>query len=132
MRRVKKRWRFKRLPIIVQNNSDMQQEIRCRRVKALLVGLETTETHKCASLNFFLIDWMKRCLNEMRSSSLATGSSRSTCPSPLSTANQLLHMKFDLDSIQSSNMSFYSSNLTSLKWQILLISSFSAILSLLN
>jgi hypothetical protein len=32
--------------IMVQNNNDMQHDMRWSRVKLLLVGLDTTENHK--------------------------------------------------------------------------------------
>ena len=76
------------LVIIVMNRRDIQQEIRCTRVKLLLVGRENTENHKWSLVSFFLIDDVNRCLNAAKSSRPATGIIRSIIPSPSSTASQ--------------------------------------------
>jgi hypothetical protein len=65
-------------------------------VNELFVGRENTENHKWLSVNFFLTDWVNKCLNVVKSFLHATGKTRSINPSSFSTANQLLHTKLDL------------------------------------
>lgn len=82
--------------IIVINRSDMQQEIRCARVKLLLVGLEKTENQRCSLESFFRTFAEKSCLNATRSSRPATGRIRSTIPSSSSKASHRSHKKIYL------------------------------------
>lgn len=88
------------LVIIVMNSKDIQHEMRCTRVKLLLVGRENTENHKWSLVSFFLIDEENRCLKAARSSRPATGIILSIMPSSSSTAIHRSHRKKYLKKIK--------------------------------
>ena len=87
------------LAIMDVKSRDRMHDTLWTRVNRLLFGRDSTDIQRCESVSLRRVAVVNSARNIVTSSRLATGISRSICPSPSSTASHSPHIKMYLQNV---------------------------------